>query len=284
MEYLNKKISKWMPDKRVAVDSHPRLSGVMDTVNGTLAHDEPTRLPSEFYDPKLREIVDKIVCEEWYAGYWESQEYRMLGIGALMGDVVSRMTGNVERSGWDGVVEVGGEDGALGRGRGGESNIKFTLAGCHDTTLAAVLSSLGAFENENWPRFTSHIAIELFRKKASLAQTAVPPGGTSTLGGERNKRLSERPQGWWASLFGSTKGVQHSGALKPEGIARKKMEELTDQQKESLKDYYVRVRYNDRVMPVPGCKPEGKHLEGDTSICTLVRESHHLIRRVRIGY
>ena len=35
MEYLNKLISKWMPEtsRRVAVDSHPRLSGIMDTIN-----------------------------------------------------------------------------------------------------------------------------------------------------------------------------------------------------------------------------------------------------------
>ncbi|KAL1637880.1 hypothetical protein SLS56_000437 [Neofusicoccum ribis] len=268
MAYLNKKISKWMPEnsKRVAVDSHPRLSGVMDTVNGTLAHDERTRLPSEFYDPKLRQIIDKVVCEEWYAGYWESKEYRMLGIGGLMGDIVSRMTGNVEQSGWDGVVEVGGEDGALGKGRGGENTIKFAMSGCHDTTLAAILSSLGAFQNENWPPFTSHIAVELFRKNSQPAKGVVPPGSTSALGEQRSKRLPDKPQGWWASLFGSTKT---SGSLQSESIARKKLEELTEQQKESLKNYYVRVRYNDRVMQVPGCKAEGKHLEGDTTMCTL---------------
>jgi acid phosphatase len=33
--------------------------------------------------------------------------------------------------------------------------------------------------------------------------------------------------------------------------------------------YYVRVRYNDKIMQVPGCKAEGKHLEGDTTFCTL---------------
>jgi len=36
-----------------------------------------------------------------------------------------------------------------------------------------------------------------------------------------------------------------------------------------LNDYYVRVRYNDKVMQVPGCVPEGKHFEGDTTLCTL---------------
>lgn len=73
---------------KVAVDSHPRLSGIMDTINSTLAHGPATRLPKEFYDKKGRAIIDKIGVEEWFSGYQESQEYRMLGIGGLMGDVV----------------------------------------------------------------------------------------------------------------------------------------------------------------------------------------------------
>jgi hypothetical protein len=58
---------------------------------------------------------------------------------------------------------VGGKDGHLGGGQGNKA-IKLALSGCHDTTLAAVLASLGAFQGESWPPFTSHIALELFRK------------------------------------------------------------------------------------------------------------------------
>ena len=96
MEYLNKLISKWMPEtsKRVAVDSHPRLSGIMDTINSTLAHGPETRLPKEFYDEKGRAIIDKIGVEEWFSGYQESREYRSVGIGGLMGDVVARSKAN----------------------------------------------------------------------------------------------------------------------------------------------------------------------------------------------
>ena len=78
-----------MPEgQKVAVDSRPRLSGVMDTINSTLAHGPETRLPKEFYDKKGRAIIDKIGVEEWFSGYNESEEYRKLGIGGLMGDVV----------------------------------------------------------------------------------------------------------------------------------------------------------------------------------------------------
>jgi acid phosphatase len=157
MEYLNKLLSKWMPEssKRVAVDSHPRLSGIMDTINSTLAHGPETRLPKEFYDDKGRKIIEMIGVEEWYSGYQESQEYRSLGIGSLMGDVVERMVGSVQRNGNDGLYEIGGKDGSMGSGRDGEKSIKLGLSGCHDTTLAGVLASLGTFQGELWPPYTS---------------------------------------------------------------------------------------------------------------------------------
>jgi acid phosphatase len=257
MKYLSKVLSKYMPNEaKVAVDSHPRLSGIMDTINATDAHGPATKLPKDFYDPKARAIVDKIAVEEWFQGYTESTEYRTLGIGGLLGDVTSRMTGSVERSGADGLLEVGGENGRLGRGRGGETNIKFAMSGCHDTTLAAALVSLGAFENEKWPPFTSHIAFEMFRKKNPVAavKPILPPAAPKTAS-------------WWSSLFGSA--TAKTDAVVPQGMARKSMSELTQSQRDELKDYYVRIRYNDKIMQVPGCKTPGKHLEGDTTFCTL---------------
>jgi acid phosphatase len=183
---------------------------------------------------------------------YRSEEYRALGIGGLMGDVVSRMTSNIEGEGNDGALAIGGKDGSLGTGRGGEKSIKLALSGCHDTTLAAVLASLGAFENEKWPPYTSHIAIEMFKKQASQTQTADKVLATTT------------QKGWWASIFGGSAAVKANA-----GIARRKINELNETERARLEDYYVRVRYNDKVMKLPGCKPTGKHLEGDDSFCTL---------------
>ncbi|KAE8833105.1 hypothetical protein HRS9139_04924 [Pyrenophora teres f. teres] len=259
MRYLTKVLSKWMPgEQKVAVDSHPRLSGIMDTLNATDAHGPETKLPKEFYDPKARSIIDKIAVEEWYQGYNESSEYRMLGIGGLMGDITSRMVGCVEHNGNSGIVEVGGVDGKLGKGRGGETDIRFTMSGCHDTTLAGMLTSLGAFDGEKWPPFTSHIAVEMFRKRNS---------SKTTLPSLPEQDPASKSQSWWSSLFGSTKTSNSS--LAPEGIARKPITELSPAQREKLNDYYVRLRYNDKVMQIPGCKAEGKHLPGDTTFCTL---------------
>ncbi|KAF2396355.1 phosphoglycerate mutase-like protein [Trichodelitschia bisporula] len=222
MEYLNKVLGKWMPaeSKRIAVDSRPRLSGIMDTINATAVHGPETKLPKEFYDPQAAEIIDKVAMEEWYAGYGESREYRALGIGALAGDMVGRMVGN--------------STGELGATR-------FAISGCHDTTLAGFLSGLGAFDGEKWPPFTSHIAVELLRVKKDAAPEASKSTG-------------------WFGLFG-----KKSTSLP----VRKRSEELTDDERAKLDGYFVRVRYNDRVMTVPGCRKEGNHREGDESLCTL---------------
>ncbi|CAG8975438.1 hypothetical protein HYALB_00010385 [Hymenoscyphus albidus] len=257
MEYLNKMIGKWMPEdsKRIAVDSHPRISGIMDTMNSTLAHGPETRLPKEFYDEKGRAILEKIGVEEWFSGYQESKEYRQLGIGGLMGDIVSRMANSVEGNSNDGHLAIGGKDGSLGNGRGGEKAIKLALSGCHDTTLAAVLASLGALQGDAWPPYTSHVALELFKKQK---EDATPPTIPTA-----SKPVSTEP-GWFAKIFGS------SAPTNPNlGIARKKMEDLDQSEKSKLDGYFVRVRYNDQVMKIPGCKPVGKHLDGDESFCTL---------------
>lgn len=269
MEYLNKLMSKWMPEssnKRIAVDSHPRLSGIMDTINSTLAHGPETRLPKEFYDAKGRKIIEKIGVEEWFSGYQEFEEYRSLGIGGLMGDLVERMVGSVEKNINDGYSEIGGQDGLTGTGRGGEKAIKLGLSGCHDTTLAAVLASLGAFEGEPWPPYTSHIALEMFKLSGQQQPSSPKTAPNATVVTPTTERKST---GWFAGLFG-TGSASKSVTPVPVGIARQKITDLKESDKAKLYGYFVRVRYNDKVMRIPGCKPAGKHFEGDESFCTLV--------------
>ncbi|KAK0623606.1 putative acid phosphatase [Immersiella caudata] len=221
MEYLNNLLGKWMPEDRprIGVDSRPRLSGIMDTVNATAAHGPEIKLPSEFYDARAKEIMEKIGVEEWFAGYKESREYRTIGIGGLLGDIVERMVGSAENP---------------------ANKVKFGLSGCHDTTLAAVLASLGAYETNAWPPFTSHIAVEMFRKSEPVTATGGP--------------------GLWDRLFGT-------GSSSP--IGRKPSPELSASEKKKLDGYYVRLRYNDEPVTIPGCKTPGNHLDGDESFCTL---------------
>jgi acid phosphatase len=237
MNYISGKIGKWMPGdyKKVAVDGRPRLSGVMDTINASRGHPgKETKLPKEFYDPKMNGYIEKIAVEEWFKGYEESKEYRMLGIGGLMGDVVGRMVGSTGQTGGKGVT--------------------FGLSGCHDTTVAGALTSLGAFQGESWPPFTSHVAFELF-KKQNLNTDLSRSGDTG-----KSKTT------WPSWLTGGSKATEKSGS----GWERCPLEDMPETQRQSLDGYFVRVRYNDKIMKVPGCKAMGKHLEGDESLCTLV--------------
>ncbi|KAH6624411.1 histidine phosphatase superfamily [Chaetomium sp. MPI-SDFR-AT-0129] len=247
MEYLQKVYGKWMAaGSKVAVDSHPRLSGIMDTVNATDAHGPATRLPKEFYDAKARAIMENISVEEWFDGFKESKEYRTLGIGALMGDIVGRMVGSIEQpTTQDGANTLLKRSGQEDHSR----RIRFGLSGCHDTTLAGVLASLGAYETNKWPPFTSHVAIEMFRD-AELPEPLPQQDPARKSGG-----------GFLSSVFGSSAA--------PAGIRRRPTAELTADEKSKLDGYYVRIRYNDEPVTVPACRLPGNHLEGDESFCTL---------------
>lgn len=237
----------------------------MDTINSTLAHGPETRLPRPFYDSKARAIIDQIGVEEWFSGFKENNEYRQVGIGGLAGDIVARMVGSVEKSGNDGLLEIGGEDGKLGAGRGGEKDIKFAMSGCHDTTLAALLSSLGCFDGEKWPLYTSAIAFELFKgaekERESIDGEKLDEPATASASHKQNQ-----------NPFKTLLGTGGKTKLATEGIPRKPTGELTATEKQKLRGHYVRIRYNDRPMIVPGCRLPGKHLEGDESFCTLVSQ------------
>ncbi|KAF2218584.1 histidine acid phosphatase [Elsinoe ampelina] len=241
LAYVTSKIGKWMPpdSPKVEVDSHPRLSGVMDTINSTLAHGSATKLPREFYDQKVIDAIDKIGVEEWFAGYTESNEYRRLGIGSLVGDITARL---VERAQSVHSQKVKGNEVASGK------DIRFAMSGCHDTTLAAILTSLGAFEGERWPPYTSHVAIELLRDRKSL-----PAESTFASTG-----------GLWERIFGPATGI-----LKQPKSSRTPLQELSEGERKGLDGFFVRVRYNDAVMSVPGCRAPGKHYRDDESLCTL---------------
>ncbi|KAF3770500.1 phosphoglycerate mutase-like protein [Cryphonectria parasitica EP155] len=257
MAYLTKIYGKWLPEgsPKVAVDAKPRLSGIMDTVNSTDAHGPETRLPKEFYDPKARRIIEKIGVEEWFSGYKESQEYRKLGVGGLLGDITARMVGSVEQNPADGEYELTHKSGQ------GHRAVKFGMSGCHDTTLAACLNSVGAFPGDQWPPFTSHIAFELFRRASTPTAVQGNNGAIKTV----DAAAASSTTSWLRSFF----SFRSAAGQPPAGIGRKPTEELTETEKSQLDGYYVRIRYNDEVVKIPGCKPQGNHFEGDESICTL---------------
>lgn len=292
LAFVTSRIGKWMPPppphmrsanssstpQAVAVDSRPRVTGIMDTVNATLAHGPATRLPPEFYEPRVRRALERVASEEWFAGYRESEEYRRLGIGALLGDIVGRM---VVRAEADAQAPPGSISKVICERRTKEP-ITFGLSACHDTTLAAVLASIGALPEGEWPPFTSHIAVELFRHRESAPNTTRSTSASATTpatkppseaSGASNSITSTI--NWLSSLLGSS-SPQKTG---PRPIGRRPLSALSEAERAPLRGWYVRMRYNDVPVTIPACRAPGKHLELDvingtgddeaSSFCTL---------------
>ena len=172
MDHINNLLRKWMPsNQRVAVDSTPKLHGIFDTINATAAAPDPNlRLPPEFYDQKAYASMNRILVEEEYSGYAENQEYRRLGIGPILGEIAQRLVRKSDglRIGDDGRPHVGTDANT-------RDSPALALYGCHDSTLAAMLTALGVWGSGqgDWPPYTSSLAIELFRAQQE-------PGGGAT--------------------------------------------------------------------------------------------------------
>ncbi|KAG4443702.1 hypothetical protein IFR05_000791 [Cadophora sp. M221] len=269
MDYVNVLIGKWMPEnsQRVAMDSQPRLSGILDTVTSTLAHGSGTRLPSEFYDKRGMAIMNRLVIEEWFSGYSESQEYRALGIGSLLGDVVSRMIVSVN-SGREKKSSLGKKvNGTTSSNNPSMATVMLALSGCHVITLASILTSLGAFKFETWPPFTSHITIELFEKFEDSDLTALKMDETSFPARPvQNVSINDRPR---QSTQGGHFMDEKRNIESITTIGRKKFNSLHSSERSQLDGYYVRLLFNGQPLTIPGCKASGRHLDGDESFCTL---------------
>ncbi|KAJ7096717.1 histidine phosphatase superfamily [Mycena belliarum] len=197
LEPLDKYISKYLDGRPIRIDGKPRASGVMDTIRAAIAHG--IKVPSEFEDKTIVDVIEHAVVNEWFAGY-KTQEVRRLGMGPLLADLSQKMQQKVDR--------------------GVEDPLKILVHSTHDTALAALCSTLDVFD-EKWPAFTASITFELFKKsqaadKRSYLQTILSPFTAPT---------------------------------SPE--------------------YYVRMRYQNRNLPLPVCAEEGKHLPGSPEFCTL---------------
>lgn len=273
MDYLNELFQKWMPlNQRVATNSNPRLHDIFDTINSTLATPSPqTRLPQEFYDARGREIIDHITVEEEFSGYNESLEYRTVGIGGLLGEVVERMVCSVQDHKTHG--QVISESNERDYRNSGEylSNLKFVLSGCHDSTLAAILASLGTMEGENgsWPSYSSSLAVELFSEINSKQQRK-PLSGITIWPFKKMDDLQQQGEGTpleglWGGISNQLKHTNTSAGHSTVPTSSRRI--LSE---ENMNVFYVRLRYNDRPIVIPGCKREGHHLDGDESFCTLV--------------
>ncbi|KAI9726455.1 MAG: hypothetical protein M1828_001277 [Chrysothrix sp. TS-e1954] len=283
MAFLTKKLGKYLQppsDGRVKVDGKPRLSGIMDTTNAALAHrhlGSGTSLPGEFYEEKVRATMDKIVTEEWFAGYRVSREYRIVGIGGLMADLTRRAlaaaaaASSSSSSLQQTTTETRGEE------ERGRSPQKLCLAGAHDTTIGAVLASLGCFpEGSKWPRFTAHVALETFVARSSAetttftptasASASASPSPSSPLPPPQTQPQPQPQKSSWSSYLPSLPSFLPS-LLSPFPQTAPPPPDPLDHP--TPQNTYIRLRYNDHPLTLPGCRSPGAHLDGDQTFCTL---------------
>ncbi|CAO1619498.1 unnamed protein product [Sympodiomycopsis kandeliae] len=125
------------------IDSHPRLSGILDTVRAANAHGIP--IPAVFQQEQVIRDMEHAVCSEWFHGYNaddlnKRKVYRRLAMGPLLNDLSQRL-----------------QDKAANK-----DPLKMAIYSTHDTTLAGILSTLDCF-NHRWPAFTASIGVELYR-------------------------------------------------------------------------------------------------------------------------
>lgn len=158
LEHLDARLSKYLDGQPVRVDGKPRASGIMDTVRAAIAHG--IKVPPEFEDKAVVDVIERAVVNEWFAGY-KTEEVRRLGMGRLLDDMTRKMQHKVDN--------------------GTQDPLKILVHSTHDTALAALCSTLDVFDDQ-WPAFTASITFELFKKvptdketmcDASLSQTVL---------------------------------------------------------------------------------------------------------------
>lgn len=239
MAYINAVLGKHIPHKPITLAGTPKIHAIYDGITSTLATDKASgiRLPDAFYDKSLEAIVDHLAYEEEFGGYGENKELRMVGIGAMLGDVLERVVSQVEHDVRSIPSSASLDDSKANAGIGTNAT-KLWLHGSHDSTLGAIMASLGADKSiegqRRWPPYGSVLAIELFRDAQANETTCHPP------------YLSRQ-----------------------DPISRTPISKLSQAQKLRLQNYYVRLRYNNRSLVVPGCKVVGKNWNGNEAFCTL---------------
>ncbi|KAI0702036.1 phosphoglycerate mutase-like protein [Cerioporus squamosus] len=140
LEPLDKKLSKYIGGNPVRLDGKPRASGILDTIRAADAHG--VKVPPEFHEKGVLEVIEKAVVTEWFAD--RTEEVRRLGMGPLLSDLTRKMQAKAVK--------------------GDAEPTKILIHSTHDTCLAGLASTLDMFD-ERWPAFTAAITFELFKKR-----------------------------------------------------------------------------------------------------------------------
>lgn len=115
---------------------------------------------------------------------------------------------------------------------------KLFLAGGHDSTLAGIMASMGAVDAKATGKWPPYASVVAI-------ELFKEPSTTDT------------------------------GNNVP--IGRMKLNNLTSGQRDTLDGHYIRIRYNEKSLVVPGCGEPGRNWRGDGSFCTLVSSRYGIM-------
>ncbi|KAF9523260.1 phosphoglycerate mutase-like protein [Crepidotus variabilis] len=116
--------------------------------------------------------------------------------------------------------------------KGASEPLKLLVHSTHDTAIAALCQTLDVFDDK-WPAFTASLSFELFKQVGSVV--AKPETKSSAEQASRGF-----PQNILAHLSGNSTNSGH----------------------------YIRLRYQNKSLPLPLCAAEGDHLPGYPEFCT----------------
>ncbi|RXW20608.1 hypothetical protein EST38_g5244 [Candolleomyces aberdarensis] len=152
LEHLDKRLSKYINGNPIRVDGRPRASGILDTIRSAVAHG--IKVPADFEDQSVVDIIERAVVNEWFAGY-KTEEVRRLGVGRLFEDMLKKIQHKIDHPEND--------------------TLKILVHSTHDTAIAAIRQTLDVFDDNfgaetdlfvlvpRWPAFTASVTFELFK-------------------------------------------------------------------------------------------------------------------------
>lgn len=114
-------------------------------------------------------------------------------------------------------------------------------------------------ENDKWPQYTSSLAVELFSSDV-VESTRIESNEGKGKRASPDTALRQDTLDFPASP---------SAVIKNQGLKQDSPDRST---------FYVRIRYNDRPITIPGCEVQGNHLPEEPSFCTFVRLPSFLSR------
>ncbi|CAB4420824.1 unnamed protein product [Rhizophagus irregularis] len=105
-------------------------------------------IPKEFTEEVIDKI-DEISTGEWFNGFYETLEMRRLAMGPFLADLRDIILSKVNN-----IPEA--------------EDLKFAIYSGHDSTLAPLIATFNAFDHR-WPKFNSHLILELFESKEEFS-------------------------------------------------------------------------------------------------------------------